>query len=379
MARIKDLKGLKFGHLTVVEMVGQTKSSAAIWRCLCDCGQYHDYPQYTLAKAKHPTACPECTKDAHNRKLTKNLTGQIFGDLEVIGVEKDNNGHYKQLCKCCCGNQKLVKTNDLLNNKIISCGCRSPIKVAKSKSKIKAGQKFGRWTVLEYSSKHHRWKCICECGNEGYVSSHSLKHGRSKSCGCWSAELYREKRLEDLSGLKFGRLTVLQRVEDYICPSGTIMIMWLCECECGEHVKVRGCDLRSGHQLSCRCMKSKGELLIKDFLIKNNIEFKKQKTFDGLRGVGNGKLSYDFYLPQHNLLIEFQGIQHYQINERFGGEEQFERQIEHDKRKRDFAANCGIDLIEISHDQIDDIETILSRKILLSNPDYSGGWITDFN
>ena len=85
---------------------------------------------------------------------------------EKMSIEKDNNGHYKQLCKCCCGNQKLVRTNDLLNNRIISCGCRSPIKVAKSKSKIKAGQKFGRWTVLEYSSKHRRWKCICECGNE---------------------------------------------------------------------------------------------------------------------------------------------------------------------------------------------------------------------
>lgn len=376
MAHYKDMKGLRFGRLTVVEMVGFTEHKSAIWKCVCDCGRSHNYCQDTLARKKHPVACPQCTKDDMYLGRVKNLTGQIFGDLEVIGIEKDDKGHYKQLCQCSCGNKILAKTNNLLNNRVSSCGCRSPFKnadackkYAEARIKDLSGQKFGRWTVLEYNSERRRWKCICECGNEGYVSSHHLKHGRSKSCGCWSAELYREKCLEDLSGLKFGRLTVLQRVEDHICPSGTKMIMWLCECECGERVKVCGCDLRSGHQLSCGCMKSKGELLIKNFLIKNNIEFKKQKTFDELRGLGNGKLSYDFYLPKHNLLIEFQGIQHYQVNERFGGEGQFERQIEHDKRKRDFATNCGIDLVEISYDQIDDIEAILSRKIILSNPE----------
>lgn len=376
MAHYKDMKGLRLGRLTVVEMVGFTEHKSAIWKCVCDCGRSHNYCQNTLARKKHPVACPQCTKDNMYLNKVKNLMGQTFGDLEVIGIEKDDKGHYKQLCQCSCGNKILVKTNNLLNNMVSSCGCRNPFKnvdackkYARARIKDLSGQKFGRWTVLEYSSEHHRWKCLCECGNISYVASTFLKSGRSKSCGCWSAELYREARLEDLTGCTFGHLTVLQQAEDYICPSGNKMIMWLCQCDCGEKVKVSASDLRSGHQLSCGCLRSKGEFLIRDFFIKNNIPYEKQKTFDNLRGTGNGKLSYDFYLPIYNLLIEFQGIQHYQVNERFGGETQFVKQVEHDKRKREFALKNKIDFLEINYNQIKDIEKILVDKIKSLNPE----------
>lgn len=49
------------------------------------------------------------------------------------------------------------------------------------------GQRFGRWTVIErYGTKDHRavWKCQCDCGNIGYVTTTDLKGGKSKSCGC---------------------------------------------------------------------------------------------------------------------------------------------------------------------------------------------------
>lgn len=370
MSHVKDMRGLRLGHLTVVEMVGFTKHRSAIWKCVCDCGRSHNYCQDTLARKKHPVACPQCTKDNMYSSRVKDLTGQIFGDLEVIGIEKDDKGHYKQLCQCSCGNKTLVNTNSLLNNRVSSCGCRCPFKsadackeYARARIKDLSGQKFGRWTVLEYSSEHRRWKCLCECGNISFVASTALKSGRSKSCGCWSSELYRKTCLEDLSGLKFGRLTVLEQTEDHVCPSGNKLIMWLCQCDCGEKVRVSGCDLRNGSCLSCGCLKSKGELAIKNFFVANDINYERNKTFDELRGTGNGKLSYDFYLPAYNLLIEFQGIQHYQITERFGGEEQFVKQVEHDKRKREFAFQNGIRLLEINYNQLKDIEKVLSSEI----------------
>ena len=53
------------------------------------------------------------------------------------------------------------------------------------------GQKFGRWTVIEYEGtkgegKHkcHCWKCQCECGNVKIVREWNLKSGNSRSCGC---------------------------------------------------------------------------------------------------------------------------------------------------------------------------------------------------
>ena len=71
------------------------------------------------------------------------------------------------------------------------------------------------------------------------------------------------------------------------------------------------------------CESSNGELKIANFLSENNIEFLPQKTFDDLIGCGNGLLSYDFYLPKYNLLIEYQGEQHDHPVEYFGGEEKF--------------------------------------------------------
>lgn len=57
------------------------------------------------------------------------------------------------------------------------------------------GQKFGKWTVLEYKEKRgnaHYWLCKCECGNTAIVRGGSLAQGTSKSCGCVS----RQKTIE---------------------------------------------------------------------------------------------------------------------------------------------------------------------------------------
>ena len=65
----------------------------------------------------------------------------------------------------------------------------------------------------------------------------------------------------DLTGQKFGRLTVLKRATDHIQPNGKKVIQWECECECidpNTHthpiVTVRTCNLRSGHTQSCGCL-----------------------------------------------------------------------------------------------------------------------------
>lgn len=55
------------------------------------------------------------------------------------------------------------------------------------------GQKFGKWTVIKRngvnSSGSVKWKCICECGNIGFVGSYALRSGESKSCGCYAKEI----------------------------------------------------------------------------------------------------------------------------------------------------------------------------------------------
>lgn len=121
----------------------------------------------------------------------------------------------------------------------------------------------------------------------------------------------------------------------------------------------------------CTCQQqssmSKGELKIAEILDKHSINYYFQQRFEGLVGVNNGFLSYDFYLPDYNLLIEFQGEQHYRSCDLFGGQEKFEVQVEHDNRKRKYAKENNIDLLEISYDKYLYIEKILIDKLNILN------------
>ena len=119
------------------------------------------------------------------------------------------------------------------------------------------------------------------------------------------------------------------------------------------------------HGVRCSiCRKSHGERRIREYLTKNNIEFTPQKTFPNLLGIGNKPLTFDFYIPHKNLLIEFQGIQHYEPRD-FGSkdmkkaETKFENQQEHDRRKKDYSQQNNIDLLEITYIEEDKIEEIL--------------------
>ena len=84
----------------------------------------------------------------------------------------------------------------------------------------------------------------------------------------------------DLAGQKFGKLTVIKRVEDHITPSGQHKQLWLCRCDCGNEKIIRGESLRNGSTMSCGCLKqSTGEMNIEEILKQNNISFVKEKTF----------------------------------------------------------------------------------------------------
>ena len=114
------------------------------------------------------------------------------------------------------------------------------------------------------------------------------------------------------------------------------------------------------------CNEWHGERKIREYLTKNNIEFTAQKTFSNLLGLGNGPLSYDFYIPVNNLLIEFQGEQHYMPVDFSGkgmkqAEKDFEKQQEHDRRKREYAQQNNIDLLEITYLEENKIEEILDK------------------
>lgn len=61
-------------------------------------------------------------------------------------------------------------------------------------------------------------------------------------------------KLIDLTGQRFGRLTVIERANNYISPKGEPKARWICLCDCGNVAEVNGNDLRKGHTKSCGCL-----------------------------------------------------------------------------------------------------------------------------
>lgn len=122
------------------------------------------------------------------------------------------------------------------------------------KRKDLTGLKFGSLTVLSLSHMDKRngayYKCLCDCGNETTVMGANLSSGKQKSCGCSRNYLRR-----DLSGLKFGLLTVIKPVESRKRTGNRTVYQYLCKCECGNTVVAQHDSLTQGHRISCGCVK----------------------------------------------------------------------------------------------------------------------------
>ncbi len=109
------------------------------------------------------------------------------------------------------------------------------------------------------------------------------------------------------------------------------------------------------------CSESKGEKVIRLYLEKNNIDFIQEYKFDDCKH--KRSLPFDFYIPSLNLCIEFDGIQHFEVFDHFGGENVFKNTQKRDKIKTDYCKNNNIRLIRIPYWELDEIEEILDKSI----------------
>ena len=105
----------------------------------------------------------------------------------------------------------------------------------------------------------------------------------------------------------------------------------------------------------CKRFNSKGEIRISKLLKEHNIDFEQQKRFEEL-----SSLSFDFYIKEKNLLIEYQGEQHFHPIKHFGGERKFLKQLDNDNKKKQFCEKNKYKLLEIGYQDYDNIENILS-------------------
>jgi len=118
------------------------------------------------------------------------------------------------------------------------------------KRKDLTGIRFGKLVVLREWGRNEsgrcRWLCLCDCGKNSVVQAGNLQTGTTKSCGC----IVGVHNGKDMTGQKFGRLTVLRKNG----KDKKGYYLWLCLCDCGKEVTVSGGRLRSKHTRSCGCL-----------------------------------------------------------------------------------------------------------------------------
>ena len=121
----------------------------------------------------------------------RDLTGQTFGKLTAVSLAgNDKRSHAMWLCKCECGTEKAVRSNNLTSGRTKSCGCIN--------IKDLTGQVFGKLAVVSLVGRdkcgNRTWLCKCECGTEKAVRGKNLTSGLTKSCGYLAGSNTRQLR-----------------------------------------------------------------------------------------------------------------------------------------------------------------------------------------
>lgn len=153
------------------------------------------------------------------------------------------------------------------------------------------GKRFGRLTVIKEVEPENKrndvtyWLCKCDCGNQKVVRMDQLRNGRTKSCGCLQKERSSLSSLKDLTDKKFDYLTVIKRADKVEGKKNTRNALWECKCKCGNTVIVPGHHLVSGAVKSCGC-------LLKETGKKTQTYLEENYRIDGVRTPSLRKKTY---------------------------------------------------------------------------------------
>ena len=282
-------------------------------------GMRHDFEwQASIQSRNHGSGCPY---------LSHQLIRKGFNDLQAVNPELAKQWHPTKN-----GNLKPTEVTANSNKKV--------------------------WWLLPYddtkTGKHFDFECQASVNNRTkHNSCCPFLNGRAVWEGFNDLQTVNPKLAKQWHPTRNGSLKPTQVTE----KSG-IMVWWLFPYDApktGKHFDFEWKSKVVNRNAGCGCpylTTYKGEEYIKQYLQKNNIVFNTQQKFSDLLGTGDGQLSYDFSIPDEKygyILIEYNGIQHYEAVDYFGGEEQFKKQKEHDKRKRDYAKKHGYKLITVKY------------------------------
>lgn len=358
---IKDINKLNTEHSTVLEYYDSKHI-----KCLCHiCKKEY---MTTASCLRHKSVHKECfmklQKPAYNA-LTYEDVKQYNNEYSEI-VEYINSR--KVICKCLlCENLYQTKL-DSIKNKSCHKSCRSKInkdiKIVKAKQKTKELQnkEYEFVDVIEYKSATDViYKCKI-CGEIYHASIETINNGYiHRPCFSKFHKLQKQSH-NDVVAKIFNKNPHLIVIGNYTGAKNNIRIK--CN-QCGFEWESNANELYSKIKYCPQCCMSYGEYRISQYLLFNNINFVTQKTFDGCEY--HKKLRFDFYIPDYNICIEYQGKQHYvpvdftsKLTET-EKENVLKENIIRDNIKREYCNKNNIHLLEIKYTEFEYIEDILDE------------------
>ena len=302
----------------------------------------------------------------------KSLRGKHFDFEWKEYIYKRNNGHG---CPYLSSHTVWEGFNDLQTVNPELAAQWHPTKNGDLKpTQVTANSNKKVWWILSYDDRksgnrfEFEWKTTVNNRNNGngcpYLS------GKSVLCGFNDLQTVNPELARQWHPTKNGSLDPTQ-----VTANSNKKVWWLFQYDdptSGKHFDFEWIStIASRHSRNRGCpylVIYKGEEYIKQYLQKNNISFNAQQKFSDLLGTGGGQLSYDFSISDEKhkyILIEYNGIQHYEANDYFGGEAAFKKQKEHDKRKRDYAKKHSYKLITIkyTYDTYESVEEYLDKEL----------------
>ena len=356
-------------------IIGKYTNCKTNIKCKCNiCGNEWNAMPNNLLKGSGCIVCSN-KKSGDKRRKTNN---QFLLELNrvtdsIIPLERYKGALEKILVQCTeCGNKWYVEPHSLLQGKgcNICSSIRGGLKQRKTHDQFVSElyEKYPNIIVnSKYITMHHNINFTClNCHNTlDRIATDIFYDGGCPICNVNNLPQRQPKDLNQfLNDLHHINKNIIY-LDGYVKASEKLHV----KCKiCGHDWRPVGTSLTSG--FGCpSCNMSHGERKIRDYLLDGEYEYVAQKTFDGLVGVGGGNLSYDFYLPSHNLLIEYQGEYH-DGTVKIQTEMEFLRQQEHDKRKRLYAKRHNIQLLEIWYYEYNDIDNILNNYFTQQNDLY---------
>lgn len=293
------------------------------------------------------------------------LTGKKFENLTVLyrGEDIIQDGKRRRVrwhCLCNCGKEFDVISDNLKRRPNMTCNeCAKKIR-GESQRKNFVGNKYGKLTILEIlpSSGATKVKCMCDCGNEYIGCQADIVSGHTKSCGCLHKEVISKTNTKYWTG-NISEYGIEFLYQD--CMNDNGQWLWKCRCGiCGNLFTALPAKVNNGHITSCGCrIQSSGEEYIAYVLKEFNINFIPQYKFDDCKF--KYVLRFDFAIIKNDKilgLIEYDGKQHFEPIDFFGGVDGFKESKERDQIKNTYCNLHDIPLLRLPYTlSTDEIKT----------------------